>query len=193
MRYPDSGKSYSRLCKLRATRITMLSLLFGKITKAPLFNKYYCKLSNQMKPGNQSNSVTKLENRAIGSKPRVLIIDDDETLREAIGFMLEEFDIEFDSVASGEEGLTRLDKNPYGLIFLDLVLSTGANGIEIFKKLQERAEKVPVVLMTASASREPIHKAASELQGFVLKKPFSSDEFGEIIRETLKNRLVFGQ
>ena len=120
---------------------------------------------------------------AVTASRRVLIIDDDVTMREAIGYMLEELGIEFDAVDSGEEGLAKIKRRSYDLVLLDLVLHTGANGIEILRRLGKRSEhpKPQVVLMTASASGELIFRQAVKSRLPILRKPFSLDDLEHII------------
>jgi len=125
--------------------------------------------------------LSKSENSTVNKPIQVLIIDDDVTMREAIGYVLEDLAVEFDAVSSGEEGLAKLEEEHYDLVLLDLVIHTGAHGTKIYSKICSRQRRPNVVFMTASASREPIFVEAVELEVRILRKPFSLDEFEQIV------------
>lgn len=142
---------------------------------------------NKKNLGNPSDSSDRSSHADAGAASiRVLIIDDDETMRDAIGYILEDLGIGFDAVGSGEQGLEKLDERSYDLVFLDLVLHTGSHGIEIYSKIRKLQQNLTIVLMTASASREPIFEEAVKLQQPILRKPFSLDEIEQIIGKLIE-------
>lgn len=108
-------------------------------------------------------------------------------MRNAINAVLKAIGVDCDAVASGEEGMAKLHEKHYDLVFLDLVLHTGHNGIEILRILQISYKDLLVVLMTASASEEPIFQEASRSVEFILRKPFKLDQIKRIIEEA-KNK-----
>ncbi len=102
----------------------------------------------------------------------VLVIDDDDGVREAILDVLEGAGVQARGVASGAEAFSYLDDNPVPrLILLDLVLPDMA-GSEIRNRLLAlpRLAGVPVVLMSASSNLE-VEESCQQLAGR-LRKPF---------------------
>ena len=103
----------------------------------------------------------------------VLVIDDDDGVREAILDVLESSQVPARGVGSGAEAFEYLDANPPPrLILLDLVLPD-MPGAQIRNRLLEKPElaEVPVVLMTASSNLEATNAGCSQLAGR-LRKPF---------------------
>jgi two-component system, chemotaxis family, chemotaxis protein CheY len=103
----------------------------------------------------------------------VLVIDDDDGVREAILDVLESCQVSARGVASGAEAFQFLDTNPRPrLILLDLVLPD-MPGAAIRNQLLDKPElaDIPVVLMTASSNLEAIDDSCPKLAGR-LRKPF---------------------
>lgn len=100
-------------------------------------------------------------------KPNILIIEDDDTLRELYHEVLTQNGYEVEMAADGEDGLLKLQQGGHDLVLLDMMLPK-MNGIEILKQL--KAHPVPkgkpangrIVLMT-NLSEETVVKQAEEL------------------------------
>ena len=105
---------------------------------------------------------------------RVLIIEDDQELRELLRTTLEAEGFTAEIATDGAEGLSRLRRGIPDLVLLDLVLP-GVNGLEVLMALRSdpAARRVPVIVMTGTQTQ------ASELRGLgvvaLLHKPFATD------------------
>ena len=84
---------------------------------------------------------------------RLLIIEDEETLRESLKrvFLREEYEV--DVADSAETALKMVDGRIYDLIISDIILP-GMNGIELLKKCREQSPEQIVIIITAYASLE---------------------------------------
>lgn len=78
---------------------------------------------------------------------RVLVVDDDRTVREVVVSYLRAHEHQVVEVADGETALRAMQEDPADLVVLDLMLP-GIDGIEVCRRLRERGE-VPVVMLTA--------------------------------------------
>ncbi|MFJ7273337.1 response regulator [Kitasatospora sp. NPDC098663] len=78
---------------------------------------------------------------------RVLLIEDDDSVREALTLGLRRQGHEVRAAASGEEGLERAHAEPPEIVVLDLMLP-GINGFEVCRRLR-RAGSTPVIMLTA--------------------------------------------
>ena len=90
-------------------------------------------------------------------KPHILIIEDEEDLRELVRYNLEREQFTVTEAGSGEEGLrTALKKKP-DLILLDLMLP-GKDGLQICRELKRSDDtaSIPVVMMTAKSEESDI-------------------------------------
>ncbi|MER7842455.1 response regulator transcription factor [Kitasatospora sp. NPDC096077] len=79
--------------------------------------------------------------------PRVLLIEDDDSVREALALGLRRQGHEVRTAATGEEGLERARQEPPELVVLDLMLP-GIDGFEVCRQLR-RSGPTPVIMLTA--------------------------------------------
>ncbi len=79
---------------------------------------------------------------------RILIVDDDRSIRELLSMHLEERGFGVDSVATGAEGFQMAERSPPSAIVLDMRLPD-ASGIDLIPELRKRAAEAPVLMITA--------------------------------------------
>lgn len=82
-----------------------------------------------------------------GSKGKILIVDDEETIRRLLMRSLSDREWDVEAAASGAEALERLEKQSYALIFLDLSMP-GMDGAETLAAIRARNWDCPVVIIT---------------------------------------------
>lgn len=82
--------------------------------------------------------------------PSLLIVEDDETIRETIRDALFVEGFEVSACADGREALELLKENnqPYALIVLDLMLP-GMNGLELCRRLRASGDQTPILIVSA--------------------------------------------
>ena len=79
---------------------------------------------------------------------RILIVEDNETMREGMVLALNRNGHHVDSAASGNDGLELFREQPYDLVITDYRMD-GMNGIELLKEIRELNEDIDVVVITA--------------------------------------------
>ncbi|MDP3491119.1 MAG: response regulator [Phenylobacterium sp.] len=90
----------------------------------------------------------------------VLVVDDHEINRRAIGLMLRELDVSLTEAASGFEALGLLEQQPFDLVLMDCHMP-GMDGLSVTRELRRRAgpnQQTPVIAVTGAG--EPAHIAA---------------------------------
>jgi DNA-binding response OmpR family regulator len=80
---------------------------------------------------------------------RVLLVEDDPSIREMAGLGLSNAGFQVTSCADGREGLERLRHDPFDLAVLDVMLPT-LDGFEITREVR-RDSRIPIVMLTARA------------------------------------------
>ena len=116
---------------------------------------------------------------------RVLLVEDDPSLNELVGQMLEEQGSQVLAAATAAEGLALFEANPVDAVLSDMVMPSEMGGLDLARRMRELREDFPVVLMTGySAAAGP---AAAE--GFaVLRKPFTMATLATTLENSLRNR-----
>ena len=108
---------------------------------------------------------------------RILVVDDEEDLREILRFNLEAEGFEVETAASAEEALEREardQRSEVSLILLDVMMDR-MSGFEMAQRLRESGNQTPIIFLTARDAHD------DQLQGFgvgaddYITKPFSFD------------------
>ena len=116
---------------------------------------------------------------------RILIIDDDESLRKVIGYMLEEAGYVVDRAASASEGLRILAERRPDLVLSDVKMPK-KDGIELLADIKRIDPAIPVVILTAFASVETAVEAMKRGASDYLTKPIARDDLTMTVAKTLK-------
>jgi two-component system, OmpR family, alkaline phosphatase synthesis response regulator PhoP len=85
------------------------------------------------------------------TRPRILVVEDDESIALGLKMNLEDEGYQVESVADGEVGLKRALTNSPDLLILDVMLPT-QNGFEVVQHLREQGSRVPVIMLSARGS-----------------------------------------
>jgi two-component system response regulator RegX3 len=115
---------------------------------------------------------------------RILVVEDEESLSEAIAFLLSKEGFEVEIAASGPAAIEKFDLNGADLILLDLMLP-GLSGTEVCRQIRSKSA-VPIIMLTAKDSE--IDKVVGLELGAddYVTKPYSSRELIARIRAVLR-------
>jgi DNA-binding response OmpR family regulator len=130
---------------------------------------------------------------------RLLIVEDEIHLAEALAQILKKNNYTVDAVHDGEAGLDNALSNIYDLIILDIMLPK-MDGISILKEIRKEGLEVPVILLTAKGEISDRVKGLDCGADDYLPKPFATEELlariramsrrkGEVLQDNL---LKFG-
>jgi CheY-like chemotaxis protein len=120
---------------------------------------------------------------ALDSRPRVLVVDDEASLRELIVVTLGD-DFRCEEAVDGETALARIKEEPPDLVFLDVMLP-GISGIDVLGAVRDDPTLSDVAVVVVSAWQGPDDIAAalkSGADGF-LEKPFLVDDLASLARD----------
>ena len=106
---------------------------------------------------------------------RVLLVEDEEGLSQALVEIFKKNRISIDAVLDGKEGLKYAESGIYDVLVLDIMLP-GIDGISILKTLRENHNNVPVIFLTAKDDVTDKITGLDAGADDYLTKPFSSDE-----------------
>ena len=85
------------------------------------------------------------------AKAKILIIDDDPDIVEAMKLILENQDYKVNSAGSGTEGLEQIDEERPDLIILDVMMTTAEEGFDVSRALKKNPQykSIPILMLTA--------------------------------------------
>jgi DNA-binding response OmpR family regulator len=106
---------------------------------------------------------------------RVLIVEDDKSLLNAVATVFEEESYQVDRAEDGEDGLALAEQGIYDLMVLDIMLP-GLTGIEILREMRKQGLTTPVLLLTARDSVEDRVKGLDAGADDYVTKPFAVQE-----------------
>ncbi len=106
---------------------------------------------------------------------RILYVEDEKFLAEAVIHLLKKDKISVDHVLDGEEGLELALKPNYDVVVLDIMLPH-LSGLEILKIMRERGVKTPVIMLSALNEVEDKIKGLDYGADDYLAKPFKTAE-----------------
>ncbi len=121
-------------------------------------------------------------------KKKILVIEDEKTLRFLIVQTLVQEGFEVEEAIDGEEGIQKLKKNKPDLILLDLLLPS-INGFEVLSKIKRDSnlESIPVIILSNLGQEEEIKKGLNlGAIDYLIKAHFTLDQVVSRIKKVLK-------
>ena len=100
---------------------------------------------------------------------RILLAEDDDSLRGFLGRALERAGHELTICSNGDEAITALDDGPWDLLLTDIVMP-GADGIEVAREAAQRQPELRIMFITGFAA-VALSAAQATPQAKVLSKP----------------------
>jgi signal transduction histidine kinase len=105
----------------------------------------------------------------------VLVVDDEETIRETLSMLLTAEGFTVTSAVSGEEALGLLKKQPFNLVITDLIME-GAGGIEVLKATKTFSPETGVIILTGFGDMDSAITALRLGADEYLLKPCETEE-----------------
>jgi two-component system, NtrC family, nitrogen regulation response regulator NtrX len=115
----------------------------------------------------------------------ILIVDDENGIRESLGALLRDEGYEVEGVASGEECLERVDQQKFDLLLLDVWLPK-MDGLELLERLQAQ-DAAPMAVMISGHANIEAAVRATKLGAFdFVEKPLSLEKIVVVVRNALE-------
>ena len=121
----------------------------------------------------------------VPAKPRILVVDDDQDIRESLQMILTDLGYEVLLAQDGTAGMARAERDAPDLVILDLMIPY-RSGIAVLDSLKARlVRRLPVIMM--SGSTESRHQELAESRGADgwLHKPFDVPHFLRVVKRLL--------
>ena len=138
----------------------------------------------------RSSAFSRTYNEVV--KSRILVIDDEASVRDSLKMILEYDGYDCLLAPGGQDVLTRVERDSPDLVFLDVKMP-GMDGLDVLRRIREVNETMPVIMIsghgTVSTAVEATKLGATDF----LEKPLSTERVTLTIRNTLKQQRVLDE
>jgi DNA-binding response OmpR family regulator len=119
---------------------------------------------------------------------RILMVDDDESIRTQTSVLLQDEGYEVDQATTSAEAIARFERRPADCVLLDVMLPDG-NGFDTCRALRSRSD-VPIIMVTARADTYDVVAGLEAGADDYVTKPFQMKELAARIRAMLRRARV---
>jgi DNA-binding NtrC family response regulator len=118
-------------------------------------------------------------------KARILVVDDEETIRTTVKAILEDEGYIVDTASTGAEAISKTQQNSYNIALLDIRLPD-MEGVELLGLLKDPVPKTRKIMVTGFPSMQNAITAVNRKADAYLIKPVDIEKLLETIKEQLK-------
>ena len=123
----------------------------------------------------------------MGENTRILVVDDDESIRKSLATVLEEEGYIVDTAETGKEAVEKSNINFYNLALIDVRLPD-VEGTKLLSSMKETTPKMVKIIITGYPSLQNAIEAVNKDADAYILKPFNMDNTLQIIKEHLKKQ-----
>jgi DNA-binding NtrC family response regulator len=121
----------------------------------------------------------------LNNETKILIVDDDDTIRSTMKAILEDEGYEVDLAASGKEGIQKAKETSYNIALLDIRLPD-MEGVELLKLMKPAEPRTRKIMVTGYPSTQNAIEALNKNADAYLIKPVDIEKLLSTIKEQLK-------
>ncbi len=146
--------------------------------KGTCFSLYFPATHEPVRCDSQEISLEECQ----GSGENILIVDDQQSQREIAQSLLARLGYQPHVVKSGEEAVEFIKRQPVDLVLLDLVMDPGINGCETYRQIIKHVPQQKAIMTSGYSSIKEIDKARELGINQFIKKPYSLQELGRVLK-----------
>jgi DNA-binding NtrC family response regulator len=118
---------------------------------------------------------------------KILIVDDEEIVRESLSEWFKEDGYQVESAENAVDALNKLNKSKYDIYFLDIKMP-GMDGMELHRRIRDIDKEAVVIMITAYAAVDTAVKALKDGAFDYITKPFDPDNLSNLLRNAVQQR-----
>jgi DNA-binding NtrC family response regulator len=123
----------------------------------------------------------------MGERARILVVDDDESVRKVLATILEEEGYDVDTAENGREAIKKSRAKFYNLALIDIRL-TDMDGTKLLRKMKDTVPEMRKIIITGYPSLRNAIEAVNRGADVYIVKPLCMDEVLKTIRDQLKKQ-----
>lgn len=137
-----------------------------------------------LQPGPAATAQAKLHHEVSG---RVLVVDDEARVRDAIATLLAGRGLFVATAPEGDAALRLLEQMPFDLVLLDLVMAPGRSGLDTLAELRRRGHELPVIVVSGDPALDSAIEALRLGAYDFVRKPFEPEELARRVENALEH------
>ena len=122
-----------------------------------------------------------------GLMPKILVVDDELSMREFLEILLKKEGYEVTTASDGEEASRLLKKDHYDLTIADIRMPK-MDGLTLLHRMKEHHSHIPVIMITAYASPDDAILAMKEGAYDYISKPFKVEEIKSVVKGAIEGK-----
>jgi DNA-binding NtrC family response regulator len=123
----------------------------------------------------------------MGERARILVVDDDESIRKTLAAILEEQGYIVDTAENGKEAVKKTHANFYNVALIDIRLPD-MEGVKLLTRMKETTPKMVKVVITGYPSMQNAIEAVNKNADAYILKPLDIDKVLDVIKEQLRKQ-----
>jgi CheY-like chemotaxis protein len=150
----------------------------------------------------QADKISKSTDAPFATKAKILVIDDDPDIRDAVSLLLQRHGYAVLTVSDGATGLAKVAQEPFDLVFLDIHMP-GLDGITALEEIKKIDPAIAAIMMTGFGSREKVIASFNQKACDFINKPVSLEtlilatekalaERNKLRDQTARNKIIKG-
>ena len=143
-------------------------------------------------PEELNEDAVEKDEREEQSAVRLLIVDDEEIMRQFLNEVLKDEGYTIDLAASGKEALKRMNDSEYDIVLTDIVMPE-LDGLGVVAATKELSYSPSVIVMTGYASMETAVESMKLGAADYITKPFNIDQIRIIVKNAVEERVLKAQ
>ena len=120
---------------------------------------------------------------------KILIIDDEEDMRDSCARILEKTGLHVDTAPDGPSGLSLIERKTYDLILLDLILPE-SDGLTLLRHIKAKHLETPVIVISAYGTVKTAVEAMKLGAMDLIEKPADIETIAEKIKKAQANKMI---
>jgi two-component system response regulator PilR (NtrC family) len=121
------------------------------------------------------------------SKERILVVDDELSMRQFLKILLTKDGYDVEVASNGQEALDILNTGSFSVILMDYNMPEAIDGLDLLNEFIQRTSSTQIVVITAFASTEQAIKAIELGAADYVSKPFNVAEIRDIVKKCILN------
>jgi CheY-like chemotaxis protein len=139
-------------------------------------------LESEFAPAVNGTADSSATDPSKGYQPSILVVDDEEGVRELLRDLVESEGCRVRMAASGRDALSLFGTQQFDAIFTDVGMP-GMSGWELANAIRERNEKIPIAVITGWGEAVGSDEQREARVDWVVTKPFRAERISELVRE----------